>query len=387
LKGWLTDLPKQTIPDLITPSVLIDLERLEKNISNMAIRAKEGGVGLRPHIKTHKCVEIGRKQLKAGAEGITVSTLGEATAFANAGFNDITYAVPLAPDKFEGVRRISQQTHLNLLVDHQNIADQFGAFCKEVGIVLDVLVKVDCGYPRCGIDPETPAAVTLVRKIHENPHLNFKGILTHAGHSYNVTTVAEVKRIAKQEQDVMIRFANKLKGESTELVPEVVSIGSTPTARLADTFQDGITEIRPGNYAFFDYMQVTLGSCEVIDCALTVLSSVISISTDRAVIDAGATALSKDKGPIHIEPNVGYGKIIQDYAKGKLETGVIISSLSQEHGKLIFTGESIFGFQHGEKIRIIPNHSCLTANLFDYYYIVKEDSVVDTWRVQRGRFD
>ena len=383
----MTDLPKQIIPDLITPSVLIDLERLEKNISDMATRAKEGGVSLRPHIKTHKCIEIGKKQLKAGAEGVTVSTLGEATAFANAGFNDITYAVPLVPDKFEGVKRISEQTHLNLLVDHPNIVDQFGAFCKEVGIVLDVLVKVDCGYPRCGIDPETPAAVSLVRKIHENPHLNFKGILTHAGHSYNVTTVAEVKIIAKQEQDVMIRFANKLKAESTELVPEVVSIGSTPTARLADTFQDGITEIRPGNYTFFDYTQVTLGSCEVTDCALTVLSSVISISTDRAVIDAGATALSQDKGPIHIEPNVGYGKIIQDYAKGDLETGVIISSLSQEHGKLIFPGESIFGFQHGEKIRIVPNHSCITANLFDYYYVVKGDSVVDTWRVQRGRFD
>ncbi|MHA1964817.1 MAG: alanine racemase, partial [Candidatus Thorarchaeota archaeon] len=161
----MTDLPKQAIPDLNTPSILIDLERLEKNISDMATRAKEGGVSLRPHIKTHKCIEIGRKQLKAGAEGITVSTLGEATVFAKAGFNDITYAVPLAPDKFEGVKRISEQTKMNLIVDHPTVADQFGEFCRKAGIVLDVLVKVDCGLSRCGIDPETPAAVGLVKKI------------------------------------------------------------------------------------------------------------------------------------------------------------------------------------------------------------------------------
>ena len=185
----------------------------------------------------------------------------------------------------------------------------------------------------------------------------------------------------------MIRFAKTLKTESAELAPGVVSIGSTPTTRLADTFQEEITEIRPGNYAFFDYSQVALGSCAETDCALTVLSSVISKNPDRAVIDAGATALSKDKGPTHIESDVGYGKIFQDYQDGKIDRGVIISSLSQEHGKLTFNGKDSFKLKHGEKIRIIPNHSCLTANLFDYYQVVRGDSVVDRWRVQRGRFE
>ncbi len=378
---------KKSIHDLITPSVLIDLDRLEKNISDMAVRAEEGGVHLRPHIKTHKCIEIGKKQIDAGAQGITVSTLGEANAFADAGFNDITYAVPLAPDKFEGVRQISERTHLNVLVDHPTIVDQLDHFCRKVNLSVDVLVKVDCGYPRTGINPETPAAISLVSNIHESPNLNFKGILTHAGHSYEMTSVAEVKAIAKQEQDVMIRFAKTLETKRAELAPEVVSIGSTPTTRLADTFQEGITEIRPGNYAFFDYSQVALGSCEVTDCALTVLSSVISTNPDRAVIDAGATALSKDKGPIHVEPDVGYGKIVKDYAEGKLDTKVKIASLSQEHGKLTFTEKSDFKTKHGEKIRIIPNHSCLTANLFDYYQVMKGDSVVDRWRVQRARFE
>ncbi len=378
---------KQSIQNLITPSVLVDLDRLEKNISDMAIRAKKNGIQLRPHIKTHKCIEIGKKQLEAGAQGITVSTLGEAIAFAKAGFDDITYAVPLAPDKFEGVERLSERTHLSILIDHTSIADKLGAFCKKKGISLDVLVKVDCGYPRTGIDPETPAAISLVRKIHENAKLEFKGILTHAGHSYDGTTVAEVKTVASQEQDVMIRFAKTLKAENVDLFPEVVSIGSTPTIRLADSFQEGITEIRPGNYAFFDYTQVALGSCEASDCALTVLSSIISVNPDRVVIDAGATALSKDKGPTHIEPNVGYGKIVQDYQKGRIDTEVILTSLSQEHGKLVPTGETSLRYQHGEKIRIVPNHSCLTANLFDKYHVVKDDLVVDRWKVQRGRFE
>ena len=380
-------MPKMKLSDLMTPSLLVDYEKLENNIRSMAAKAKKNGVNLRPHIKTHKCIEIGKKQIEAGAHGITVSTLAEAAAFADAGFKDITYAVPLAKDKFEGVKRISESTRLSVLVDHQNTVVPLSSFCKDVGILLDILVKVDCGYPRCGIDPESPAAIKLVRKIHKSSNLNFKGILTHAGHSYDATTVAEVKSIAKQEQDVMIRFAKALKSENVELDPEVVSIGSTPTARLADTFQEGITEIRPGNYAFFDYTQVALGACEVSDCALTVFSSIISVNPDRTVIDAGATALSKDKGPMHIEPNVGYGKIVQDYPKGRIDTEVILTSLSQEHGKLVPTGETSLRFKHGEKVRIIPNHSCLTANLFDNYHVVKDDLVVDRWKVQRGRFE
>jgi D-serine deaminase-like pyridoxal phosphate-dependent protein len=366
---------------------LVDLDRLEKNISYMATRAREGGVSLRPHIKTHKCIEIGKKQVEAGAKGITVSTLGEASAFAKAGFTDITYAVPLASDKFESVRKISEITHLNVLVDHPTVAKNLGLFCKENQLELDVLIKIDCGYPRCGIDPSTPGAITLARKIVDHPLLNFKGILTHAGHSYNAKTVAEIKTIAKHEQDVMVRFSETLKEEDAKLKPEVVSIGSTPTARLADTFHDRITEIRPGNYVFFDYTQVALGTCDVTDCALTVLSSIISKIEGRVIIDAGATALSKDLGPRHIHPNGGYGKIIQDYDAGHLDTGSIIESLSQEHGKISITGEKDLGFSHGSKVRILPNHSCLTANLFDHYHVVRGVSVVERWEVHRGRFD
>jgi D-serine deaminase-like pyridoxal phosphate-dependent protein len=375
----------KNIQDLLTPAAIIDIERLERNISNMATKAKENQVHLRPHIKTHKSIDVGQKQVEAGATGITVSTLGEAEAFADAGFGDILYAVPLANDKFDKVKSLSEKTTLSLIVDHPIIVEQFGAFCKEMGISTDILVKVDCGYHRCGVDPKSPAAVSLVKKITDDPNLNFKGILTHAGHSYEMTTVQEIKSVAMQEQNVMIDFANTLKMENTKLAPQVVSIGSTPTIQLADTLAEGITEIRPGSYVFFDYTQVALGACEVTDCSFTVLSSVVSVSPDRSVIDAGATALSKDRGPIHLIPDIGYGMIIQDYPDGAIDPTVVIESLSQEHGKLIFTGKTSFGFPLGEKIRIIPNHSCLSANLFDHYFVAKGDSVVDMWKICKQR--
>ena len=378
---------EHSIHDLITPAALVDLDRVEHNISEMATRAKEGGVSLRPHIKTHKCIEIGKMQLKAGAQGITVSTLAEAAVFADAGFDDITYAVPLSPDKFSGVQRISEHTHLNVLVDHPAMVEQLSQFCRNAKLSLDVLVKIYCGYPRTGIDPTTPEAISLVKKIYDDQNLSFKGILTHAGHSYDAKTVSEIKMVALQEQEVMVRFAKVLNQENANLKPEVVSIGSTPTARLADAFQEGITEIRPGNYVFFDYTQVALGTCNISDCALTVLASVISVNPGRFVIDAGATALSKDEGPIHIETNVGYGKLFADYQKSQLNADVTLKALSQEHGKLVPVDKAKLGYKHGDRVRIIPNHSCLTANLFDHYQIVKGESVVDRWRVHRGRYE
>jgi D-serine deaminase-like pyridoxal phosphate-dependent protein len=378
---------KKSIYDLISPAILVDIDRVENNISEMVARAKEGGVSLRPHIKTHKCIEIGKMQLDAGAQGITVSTLAEAQAFADEGFDDITYAVPLSPDKFPGVQKVSERTHLNVLVDHPIIVDRLGDFCKRNKFSLDVLVKVNCGYPRTGIDSRTPAAISLVKKIHKTPNLRFKGILTHAGHSYDKTTLTEIKTVARQEQEVMIQFADTLKAESEALKPEVVSIGSTPTVRLADSFQEGITEIRPGNYVFFDYTQVALGSCDLSDCALTVLSSVISVNPDRVVIDAGATALSKDTGPTHIESNVGYGKLFKNYQKSQLNVNVILKALSQEHGKIIPVGGADIEYKHGDRVRILPNHSCLTANLFDQYHIVKGETVVNRWKVHRERFE
>jgi D-serine deaminase-like pyridoxal phosphate-dependent protein len=367
------------LTDLLSPAILVDIERLDRNIEVMSSKAEESSVNLRPHVKTHKCIEIGNRQKKAGAKGITVSTPAEAKAFADAGFNDITYAVPLAPDKFRTILEISKKANLNVLVDNINTVDLLAEFSEDNSANFGILLKVNSGNDRVGVDPTSQSALKLAERISKK--LNFMGILAHAGQSYSAKTVDEIKRIAVHEQDVMITFANSLRAEGIEL--ETVSIGSTPTTWLADSFREGITEIRPGNYVFFDYTQVALGTCNFSNIALTVLASVISTSPGRLVIDAGATALSKDRGSTHIDESGGYGKVIKDYQTYSIEEQLTLSSLSQEHGKITTTSEH--GLKPGDTIRIVPNHSCLTANLFDHYYVIQDDTVVDKWRIQRQR--
>lgn len=374
------------IDDLLTPSLLVDKLRLECNIRNMAEKAKKNGVSLRPHIKTHKCIEIGKMQLEHGASGITAATLGEAIVFANEGFDDITIAFPVVFDKIPAIVELSSQISLNVLVDHPSIVDQLNSESKENQSRLNVLIKVHCGYNRCGVNPESPAAMKLAKKIVGSSNLDFVGILTHGGHSYDANSVDAIKAVALQEQDVMVRFAMTLKRESEDLAPKIVSIGSTPTMMMCDFIRDEITEIRPGNYVFFDYTQVALGVCELGDCAQSVLASIVGTYEDYIVIDAGALALSKDLGSTHIKPDAGYGRILKDYDRNIEYDDYKIKSLSQEHGKILVGSSSkLRSHFPGERVRIITNHSCLTQYMYDKFYLVEKEKVVDVWRIHRDR--
>ncbi|MFW9844942.1 MAG: alanine racemase, partial [Candidatus Thorarchaeota archaeon] len=251
---------------------------------------------------------------------------------------------------------------------------------------LEVLLKVHCGYYRTGVDPKDPTSIKLAKKIENSKKLDFKGILTHAGHSYDATSIEQIREIAIQEQTVMIDFSEQLEKESSDLKPEVVSIGSTPTVELTESFMEGITEIRPGSYVFHDYTQVALGCCQVSDCALTTYSKVIGKYEDYLVTDAGATALSKDLGPEHIETKTSFGKIYSNYENQELDANLHLYGLSQEHGKVKFLNPSdAQHFKVNDALRILPNHSCLTANLHDCYYIVKDGQIIDKWRVRRDR--
>lgn len=374
------------LKETATPAILIDFSKLVNNIKFMSEKAEDFGVNLRPHIKTHKCVEIARLQREHGTKGITTATLGEAAYFIQAGFDDVTLAVPISTDMIEHAIQLSQKASLKILVDHPHAVEQLASKTRGKDVILDVLLKVDCGYHRCGVDSESGTAVRIVRKVIESPNLAFEGILTHAGHSYSTANIDELVKIAKREQSVMVRFARTLSKENTEMKPRTVSIGSTPTMMVTDEMQDGITEIRPGNYVFFDYTQVMLGSCNVEDCALTVLSSVISSYQDRVIINAGSTALSYDPGPRHIDPNCGYGRIFDRYEASILASDTLIVSLSQEHGK-VETGQRspLSSARIGHRIRIIPNHSCLTANLFECYSVMRESEVVARWPKYGGR--
>ena len=368
-----------SIHDLPTPALLLDLDVLEANLRRMKERTAALGVALRPHVKTHKCLEVAERQRALGIAGITVSTLYEARVFADHGFDDLTWAFPVIFSRLPEVRKLAERVTLRLVVDSPEAVaalEGLGNF-RRLRRPLHVWLKVDCGYHRAGVDPESPAALELARRLAASPSLCFDGILTHSGHAYHGPTRAEVAMVAAQERSVMAGFADRLRQEGIA-VPGV-SVGSTPAMAVVERL-DGVTEARPGNYCFHDFAQVALGTCGVRDCAVTVLASVVSHrpGDGRSVVDAGALALSKDLGPERPErPTMG--EVFADYEAGVLEEEARLVGLSQEHG-ILSAPRPV-----GSRLRILPNHSCLTAAQFDEYAVVRGEEVVDRWRIWRGR--
>ena len=361
------------IADLGTPGLLLDLDILEANLARMAARARELGVSLRPHIKTHKCVEIAERQRALGAEGLTVSTLYEAKVFADHGFTDLTWAFPVILNRIPEAAALADRVTLRLVVDSAEAVQAL----ERTGHHFHVFLKVDCGYHRAGIDPHSDAALDVARQIAGSRTLTFDGILTHSGHSYHGHRPAEICGIAEQERSVMVEFAERLRSEDIKV--HAISVGSTPAMSQAVKL-DGVTETRPGNYAFYDYTQVVLGSCTLRDVALTLQASVVSAQpgTNHSVIDAGALALSKDLGS-ELAPRASMGEIFASYAERTLRDDERVVSVSQEHG--VIAGP----LPVGTRVRIVPNHSCLTAAQFDEYVVVRGDEVVDRWKIWRGR--
>src|SRR5690348_7941442 len=215
----------------------------------MANRARNLGVQLRPHAKTHKCVELGRLQLKHGARGLTVATLVEATVFARAGFRDITWAFPIDPSHLPHARRIAEETGATLRV----VVDDLRSAHALAGSGLHVWLKVDCGYHRAGVDPASSYALDVACELGRERGLVFDGILSHSGHAYRTTGKPEAARVAEQERSVMVEFADRLRQASIPV--REVSVGSTP-AMAAVRDLTGVTEARPGNYVFYDRTMV-----------------------------------------------------------------------------------------------------------------------------------
>ena len=367
------------VENINTPSLLLDLDRVRPNARRMSDIAHKNNVRLRPHVKTHKCIEVARIQTEGHDGAITVSTLAEARAFAKHGFNDITYAVPIERGKFaNAIEILNQGVKLNLLTDDADTVNALDAAATESGVEFDVFVKIDCGTHRVGVEPDTEDAIEIPRALQDAKSLNFAGILTHAGHSYDANTPDGVMEVARHERDSMVDLATRI-GRQGIAVP-TISIGSTPSMSKIDHL-DGIDEIRPGNYIFFDNFQATLGSCSFEDTALTVLAAVIHKSKERIVIDAGAIALSKDRGPVGIDPACGYGRVL-DVAGN--ETGMRVTGLSQEHGEITASDNGFERFQVGDRVRILANHSCLTAAQHSHYNVIENGEVVDRWEIHRG---
>lgn len=374
------------IAELPTPALLVDSEVLGRNLQQMQGRADALGVALRPHVKTHKCLEIAAQQRSLGARGIAVSTYYEAERFAAAGFDDITWALPL-PLVYAGrVLDLCEKATVRVLVDSLEAVRCLESLCAAAGKRLHVWLKVDTGYVRAGVDPQGRYAEDVLRALDRSRDLVFDGILSHMGATYHARTREEILPYARQERDLMVEFADRMRSRGYSI--PAVSVGSTPGMHVIDSLE-GVTEVRPGNYVFHDYTQATIGSCRLEDCALSVLASVISHQPGASyfLIDAGSLALSKDTGPVHATGDTAYGALYEDYRDRRLHGRVRLQSVSQEIGKVTARDPGCLEgrFRVGERVRILVNHACMTAPLFDHYHVVRGDEVLGQWAVLRGR--
>lgn len=372
-----------TLDDLPTPVLLLDRQRVMRNVARMRERAQLLKVQLRPHLKTAKSVKVALLCHNGEAGPITVSTLAEATYFAKAGFRDITYAVPVAPQKLQQVAEIMAMnggTDLKLITDHIDVARAIAAKGKALGITYRTLIKIDCGLGRAGIAPNAPELLPLAQALSQ-PGSQLAGVLTHAGHSYGAKSIAEIERIAEEERTAAVLAASRLR--EAGLPCAIVSVGSTPTALFARHL-DGITEMRPGNFVFFDLFQAGLGSCGMEDIAVSVLASVVSHHRDRnhLLIDAGGLALSKDTGANQHVPGTGYGRVCRP-ADALPLTNMAIHDVHQEHG--LVGGPKVppvdfAAFPPGTRLRVLTNHICMTGAMYDRYYVTDGGAeVVAEW--------
>ena len=350
------------------------------NVRAMQARAEQAGVALRPHTKTHKMVALALLQRSAGAQGITVAKVSEAEVFARRGYDDIRIAYTVVgTDKLERISALG--AGVSFCVDSMEAARQVSEVFARHGSDGQVLVEIDAGYGRCGKRWDDPALVDFVRHVAALPHLRVVGILTHEGNAYQP---GQASVVMGEARDRMLAVAARL-GEAGLASPDhfEISVGSTPSAyHFENASRSGfrITEIRPGNYVFNDITQVNLTVCGLQDCALTVLSSVVSKhrgrdGTERFFLDAGRKVLTSDQAPLSDE----YGTLLYHARRMVANPHARLTQLSEEHGWGMVRGGSTYAV--GDRVRIVPNHACVVVNTQDEAFLVDGDEVVETWRV------
>lgn len=364
--------------DLETPELLLDAEVVERNAERMRRHVAALGLRFRPHVKTAKCLEVVRLMLGEQPGRIVVSTLREAESFLAAGVTDILYAVGVAPVRFERLARLVEAgAKVALITDSLEMARELASFARDRDVTFDVLIELDVGAGRGGAPPGSALLLDIARVVAGADRLRLRGVLTHAGHAYGARDRAELRQIAQEEERLAVWAADRLRESGIE-APEV-SIGSTPSILALET-ACGATEARTGVYIFNDLDQLKLGVCGREDLALSVLSTVIghNRAARRLLIDAGILALSKDRG-LTSEGEVSYGEIC-DVADLAAIPGLRLANLNQEHGIVEVQDEAAFErLPVGSKVRIVPNHACITAAAYPSYAVVREGEVVARW--------
>ena len=361
------------ITEISTPAALLDVTRMQRNISTMQQRMNALGVKLRPHVKTSKCVDVVKQQIAAGASGITVSTLKEAEQFFAAGIADILYAVGMVPSKLAQAKSLRDKgCDLKIIVDSLDAADAVVEFGRTNSHVFEVWAEVDTDGHRAGLKPEGDELIAVGRALHEGG-MKLGGVMTHAGASYELNTPDALQAMAEQERSRCVRAAERLRAVGLPCAD--VSVGSTPTA-LSAQHLEGVSEVRAGVYVFHDLVMTNIGVAKLDDVALSVLTTVIGHQKEKgwALVDAGWMAMSRDRGTQKQSHDYGYGQVCDE--TGKPIESYIVNSANQEHGIIAHVGiaddDIATRFPVGTLLRILPNHACATAAQFPEYIAVSD---------------
>jgi D-serine deaminase-like pyridoxal phosphate-dependent protein len=367
--------------DLTTPQVLIDHPRLLRNLDRVQSLARGGGKSLRPHSKTHKSPIVAGWQLERGAAGICCAKVGEAEVMVEGGVSNVRLPYPVNPSNARRMLALMDRASLSIIVDHLDVACGWSEAMQRNGRTLDVLIKVDVGFHRCGIDPGN-GAIDFVKRVAGMKGLRLLGLLSHAGQSYHAASEGELASIAASEAATLCAIREQAARSGIEL--REISVGATPTLRFS-AGQQGVTELRPGNYVYFDRTQVALGAATLDDCALTVLATVVTTHEGRIILDCGSKTLTND-GARGIAKVSGFGAVLSGVGASTPheDTSLTIERLSEEHATVKVTGPTTL--KPGDRVRVVPNHSCVVSNLVDVVQLVEGERVIDTIPVAaRGR--
>ena len=362
------------LADLPTPCLVLDQTILNRNIRVMATALSRLNVPLRPHMKTAKSIDVARLVLAGQPGGITVSTLAEAEYFIGHGITDILYAVGITPQKLERVCKLNAEgAKIIVITDDADMADLIAAQPAPPR----TLIEIDSGEERGGVLPDSDMLLELAARLGTA----VAGVMTHAGHSYAGRGAREIARIAEAERAAVTRAAERLR--EGEYTVDIVSAGSSPTARHAENLA-GVTEIRAGVYMFGDLFQAEIETHGTDAIAVTVLTSVIGRRPGRILVDAGGLALSKDCSTASAPHDYGFGLAL-DIAGQRTMGRAIVDKAYQEHGIIELDPNVPVDLPIGAKLRIAPNHTCMTAAAHDRYFVTDGDQeVVAIWHRVNG---
>ena len=349
-----------------TPALVLDRPALVENIASMAARAAAAGVTLRPHAKTHKSLAVAELQRAHGADALTVATVHEAECFAAGGFDDFLLTAPAIGDwRLDRVVELAREARVRVTVDSPAAVTALDDACRVSGAQIGFVWEVDCGVGRFGTQPGASTAEAVARAVDSARYASFDGLLAFGGHAYAAADDAALEAAARDERAAVTETAELLRGRGIEV--SMLSVGTTPTSHRIQA-NGGITEIRPGNYVFYDATQVALGLVPLERCALSVLATVVSRPTpDRIILDAGSKAIAAER----LTPRAPGFALVRGLP------GLHVERLYEEQA--IVRGDSDLNV--GDRVQVVPNHACAAVNLHDELLVVEHAEVLDVWPV------